>query len=108
MTYPLCDQTVTIYRLDGDKVLRRVAENCFFRWQHRLRQDEQGLRSQRRFLLIQPGENPIYPGDKIMPGIGPEVGSADWEKLSDCAVAAYAEPNYWQGKICHWEAGNNG
>ncbi len=105
MKYPLCDQTVTIYRLQGQQVFRRVAENCFFRWKDLVRQDEQGLRSQRSFLLIQPGENPIYPGDKILPGVGPEVGGLDWESLDGCAVAAYAQPNYWQGKLCHWEAG---
>ena len=108
MTYPLCHQTVTVYRLEGDQVLRHVAENCFFRWKDQMHQDGQGLRPQRSFLLIQPGENPIYPGDKIVAGVGPEVEAADWERLQDCAVAAYAQPYFWQGALCHWEAGNNG
>ena len=28
LDYSLCDQTVTIYRKNGDEILRKVAGNC--------------------------------------------------------------------------------
>ena len=102
--YPLCDRTVTVYRKEGDRVLRRVAEGCFYRWEdHR-----EAERFTRKFLLIQPGAEEILPGDRIFDGIGPET--VDWETFLPVTVpglsqAAYASPWHWAGRIAHFEAG---
>lgn len=110
VAYPLCDRTVTVYRLQDGGVTRRVAEGCFYRWEDALSEDGQGVGFRRKFLLIQPGEKEIYPGDKIFDGVGPEVTADMWEEFSPAAVpglsvAAYATPWYWAGRLCHTEAG---
>jgi hypothetical protein len=109
MTYPLCYQTVTIYRLSGAEVQRRVARDCFFRREDQIHRDTEGLRRERSFLLIQPGENPIYPGDRIYEGEGPAVTREEWpaftpENEPRLVVASRATPHRWQGSICHYEA----
>lgn len=108
--YPLCDQTVTVYRLEGDHVTRRVARNCFYRWEDTLTQTEAGIRFARKFLLIQPGQETIRPGDRIFSGEGPEVTQEQWpdflpEQVAGLSIAAYATPWYWDGRLCHTEAG---
>ena len=109
MEYPLCDRTVTIYRLENGQVTRRVAQGCFFRRERRIVQDGQGLRRERSFLLIQPGENPIYPGDRIFPGEGPAVSVAQWqaftpEQVDELEVVCRARAYHFRGKTCHYEA----
>lgn len=108
--YPMCSQTVTVYRLSQDQVYRRVQPGCYYRWRDYVSQDDQGDRLVRNFLLIQPGENPIYPGDRIFDGEGPILTVQDWEgflpvRVPGLSETAYAQPWYWQDKLCHWEAG---
>ncbi len=108
MRYPLCDRTVTVYHQENGMVSRRVAENCFYRWEDACREDGQGISFGRKFLLVQPGEMPIYPGDRILDGIGPET--VDWEafipeNVPGLSVAGYATPRYFAGRLCHYEAG---
>ena len=106
MTYPMCAQTVTIYRMDKGQICRRVAEGCYYRYSEEINGQTLG----RKFLLIQPGEEKIRPGDRIYDGIGPEVSLDAWEdflpqSVPGLSVAAYATPWHWEGKICHTEAG---
>ena len=109
VTYPFCNQTVTCYRLENGKVRRQVLENCFYRWQDTQVSGESGDRFVRKCLLIHPGVTQmVFPGDRVMPGIGPEV--TDWENFLPVNTAGlsqivYATPWYWEGKISHTEAG---
>lgn len=108
--YPMCDQTVTVYRKVGDAIERRVVHGCYYRFEDHLTEDAQGLRFIRKFLLIQPGQKPIYPGDRILEGEGPSVSPNRWEQFLPAVVpglsqVSYAAPWHWEGKICHWEAG---
>ena len=108
MRYPLCHRTVTVYHRENGIVSRRVAENCFYRWEDVCKQDGQGVTFARSCLLIQPGELPVFPGDRIFDGIGPEA--VDWESflpenVPGLSVVAYAAPRYFAGQICHYEAG---
>lgn len=110
MEYPLCEQTVTVYRLCDGTVQRQVFPGCYFRREMHCAQDTQGLRKSRSFLLVLPGENPIYPGDRIYDGEGPAVTPAEWpdftpEKVPGLVVAQYVKPFHWMGKLCHFEAG---
>ena len=104
VTYPMCNQTVTLYRRVGDTVQRRVLHGCFYRYEDRLSQD----RFVRRFTLICPGIQDVLPGDRVFDGIGPE--QVDWESflpvnVPGLAEAAFAGPWHLGGKVVHWEAG---
>lgn len=110
MDYPMCCQTVTVYRKEGSAVTRRVARDCYYRYEDALTEDEQGQRFVRRFLLIQPGELPLRPGDRVLEGEGPEVTAAQWEgfvpvNVPGLSQAAYATAWRLSGQVCHWEAG---
>lgn len=108
--YPMCHQTVTVYRKEGDTVMRRVAHGCYYRYEDHLSEDMEGLQFARKFLLIQPGREAILPGDRIMEGIGPQITAQQWYGFVPAAVpglsqAAYARPWHWEGQIQHYEAG---
>jgi hypothetical protein len=108
--YLICDQTVTVYRKTGGTVERRVRRGCYYHYEDCLREGDRGLQFQRKFLLIQPGDEPLRPGDRVMEGEGPEVRAEQWESFLPATVpglsqAAYAAPWCWEGKIRHWEAG---
>ncbi len=110
MVYPQCCQSVTVYRQQGDVIFRRVAENCYYRYGDEEKHTPEGIRSVRKFLLIQPGAEEIRPGDRIYEGVGPEVTAQEWDGFLPCSVpglsvAAYANPWHWEGQICHIEAG---
>lgn len=109
MEYPLCDRTVTVYRLREGSVQRQVFDRCYFRRTDSLAADSRGLQRKSSFLLILPGENLIYPGDRIYEGEGPQVSFGDWpdftpEKVPGLVVAQQATPFYWQGRLSHYEA----
>ena len=104
VNYSLCDQTVTVYRREGKKILRQVVENCYLQAELSQTEDEYGQRRQHRFLLIVPGgEQAVFPGDRVIRGIGPEVNV--WQETGDMLQIGYAENFYWQGEFCHTEAG---
>lgn len=107
MIYPLCDQTVTLYRRQGENVLRRVLEGCHFSYRQVRKAQALGQREDTEFLLVVPGEADILPGDRILPGIG---GEASWEELIPACIpglcqVAYVRPCYLGGTISHVEAG---
>ena len=102
--YPLCTQTVTLYRPVGNTVERRVLYGCFYRYEDIAEND----RFLRKFLLIRPGAVEIRPGDRVFDGIGPE--QVVWEKFLPICVPGLSEVDYaapWRvdGQIVHWEAG---
>lgn len=107
MIYPLCDRTVTLYRRQGETVLRRTLENCHFSYRQSRTAQTMGEREDTGFLLVVPGEADILPGDRILPGIGED---ALWEDLIPACVpglcqVAYVRPCYLDGTVCHVEAG---
>ena len=99
--YGKCCQTVTIYHQEGPgQYSRQVCRQAFFEFRRR------------KGLLVFPGDSvPVRPGDKVLLGEGPEVNSReDWAafipaKVPGLVVVEYVEPRYWQGKLCHIEAG---
>lgn len=108
MNHPLCRQTVTLYRKTGNKVTRTVVSDCFYTWQDSLTEENEGNRFQRKCLLIAPCA--LLPGDRVMEGVGPEVTAADWTQFLPVSVptlseVAYASPKYFDGRLCHYEAG---
>ena len=112
LDYSLCNQTVTLYRLDPDGVHRRVIRQAMY--QHRTEQacGEQGITQERKFTLIIPGDAKLLPGDRVYDGIGPVVTADGWSSFLPVTVPGlsqvqYVRPCCWMGKICHTEAGRN-
>lgn len=111
MTYPMCEQTVTVYRKAGDTVCRQVHEGCFYHWQDRLVRAAAGVRLERTFLLIMPGQTQqVFPGDRVLEGVGPEVTAQQWAGFIPVNVPTLSEAEYakvWRldGAVCHTEAG---
>lgn len=67
LDYSLCCQTVTIYRKTGEKILRKVAENCYLSRQVSTPQAGYGKSMEKKFLLIIPGNAcPLQPGDRVL------------------------------------------
>ena len=105
MEYPLCDQTVTVYHMAGGEIFRQVIHGCYFQ------QQEKGTGPvERPFLLVIPGDTlQVFPGDRVLPGEGPEV--TDWDAFlpatePQLARIGWVKPCYWQGTLCHTEAGD--
>ena len=107
----LLNQTVTVYHREENTIRRTVAENCYLEMEQRQQADKLGLWKQTRFLLIMPGEcQRVFPGDRVMRGIGPQITREQWKSFLPAAVpglgeAAYAAPFYVDGKLSHVEAG---
>ncbi len=111
--YALCDQTVTIYHWAGpNDITRTVFTRAWLgtdkrRTVERLDSEESG------FLLVVPGDVPIFVGDKVIRGEGPECPTdADWRVLVPTKVdglvvvrrvARLPEP-HGGGAIAHTEA----
>ena len=109
--HPLCDRTVTVYRCREDTVSREVFENCYYACKDVQKQTEEGVRFERTFLLMVPGDTQtVFPGDRIFDGEGPVITAAEWERFLPSAVpglseAAYACVHRWDKAITHTEAG---
>jgi len=106
----LFDRTVTVYRKEKDRVIRQVVENCYLEREDALGRDVGGIRKERKFLLIVPGAAPVCPGDRIFDGVGPEISPEQWAefipvKVQEVMEVSYTKPYYWQGQLCHIEAG---
>ena len=106
--YSLCHQTVTIYRKEGEKIIRRSAQGCLA-VQMATPTQTYGKSLEKTFRLIIPGDFPILPGDRVFVGEGPKA--VDWQTflpamLSQVYEVSFAKPCYWDGRIAHWEAGN--
>lgn len=110
--YGLCDQTVTVYhRAANGNITRTVVRNAYFEHRTAHTTDKNGTRSDSTFLLVVPGEvQPVSPGDKILPGEGPDCADrAAWAalipvKVPGLVVVQDVSPQYWQGRVVHWEA----
>lgn len=111
LDYSLCDRTVTLYRNQNGIPRRREIPNAYFQWQMQQTYDAFGQQSDTKFLLIIPGnEEMVYPGDRILEGIGPSLGAIRWEEFipqnyPGLVEIGYVKPCYWEGQICHYEAG---
>ena len=107
--YSLCRQTVTVYHREDGQVSRLVVPGCFYSCEQHLDTQLSGQRRDVRFLLVMPGApQRVFPGDRVYQGIGPE--QVDWGKflpglVPGLAEAAYVHPWYWNGRLCHVEAG---
>ena len=109
--YPLCDQTVTLYRLENGAVVRWVERGCYYTSRTLQTETDQGIRRDRDFLLILPDKRrAVQPGDRVLPGEGPEIGAQDWPRfipafVEELGQVGYVQAYYLHGRLCHVEAG---
>lgn len=110
--YSLCKQTVTVYRKEDDKYIRKVYEKAFLDYKKTQSVDKTGCKEANSFLLVVPGSvQTVFVGDKVYDGIGPEIADREaWAafiptKVPGLVVVSYADPKKWNGQIIHTEAG---
>lgn len=117
--YSLCRQTVTVYRREAGNIVRRVYPRAYFEQRRQKRLDFRenqthsrvGDRAAGSFLAVIPGpEQAVFPGDRLYLGVGPQLAPEDWvdflpTRVPGLAVAVWAEPKFWNGRILHTEAG---
>lgn len=110
--YLLCNQTVTVYHQEEGKYTRTVYDRAFLDFRKTQTTDKTGSRESNSFLLVIPGDTqPVFVGDKVLYGIGPEIATAkEWAafvpvKVPGLVVVSYVDPKYWNGKLVHTEAG---
>lgn len=112
LDYSLCRQTVTVYRQEAPgQYSRRVFRRAFLERRRQVETGRTGSGGESAFLLVLPGEEvPVRPGDKVLPGEGPEIATREeWAAFIPARVPGlvveYVAPRYWKGKLCHTEAG---
>ena len=110
LDYSLCNQTVTLYRFDPEGIHRRVIRQAMYHYCTQQVRGEQGVTQERKFTLIIPGDACLLPGDRVYDGIGPVVEPSRWGSFLPVTVPGlsqvqYVNPCFWEGEICHTEAG---
>lgn len=112
LDYSLCNQTVTVYHRDGETITRTVYREAFLDSRKVRNVEKTGSREANGFLLVIPGEAVrLFPEDKVVPGVGPEVATREkWAafipvKVPGLVVIKYVDPKFWCGHQVHVEAG---
>lgn len=110
--YSKCNQTVTVYHSDNTTYTKRVFTRAFLDFKKTQNVDKTGSSEVNSFLLVIPcSEQPVFVGDKVLLGDGPDVTTAaEWRefipaKVPGLVVVKYVDPKYWQGRMVHVEAG---
>ncbi len=110
--YSLCDQTVTVYHKDNETYTRTVYGQAFLDFRKNRNINKTGSKETNSFLLIIPGADVrLYPQDKVILGVGPEVATREkWAafipaKVPGLVVIQYVDPKYYAGRQVHVEAG---
>jgi hypothetical protein len=112
MDYPLCDSTVTVFRMQGLQIRRQVIHGCYFQMEEQLVTDLHGKRENRRFLLVVPGDTQlVFPGDRVILGEYPMVPRSQWMEFVPALVPGLVQVEWvksysFGGKHCHTEAGS--
>ncbi len=110
--YSLCNQTVTVYHKESTGYTRKVYDRAFFEVKVSQTIGKTGQQEGRAFLLVIPGNiQTVFPGDKIIEGVGPVLETREaWaafapDNVSGAVVAKNAQACRWNGEIVHTEAG---
>lgn len=111
--YSKCNQTITVYHWDGKETYTRTVYNrAFLDFRKTRNVDKTGSREASSFLLVIPCDSqPVFVGDKVLLGVGPEIATREaWAafipaKVPGLVVVQYVDPKYWQGRMVHVEAG---
>ena len=108
----LCRQTVTVYRKEGEKYIRKEYSKSFLDHKKTQSVDKIGSKEVNSFLLVVPGTvQTVFVDDKVYEGIGPEITTAEqWRdfvpaKVPGLVVVKYADCKKWDNAVVHTEAG---
>ena len=107
LDYSLCNQTVTVYRRES--LQRQVLEGVYYDGRREETVRDEQLDAGVHFTLIIPGQVALAPGDKVLPGVGPVLETAEqWaaltaDSLPYLGIVASVSTKYWQGQPCHVE-----
>lgn len=111
MLYPLCTQTVTVYHREDSKITRSIYDRAFLDFKKVKSVDKTGSKDVMSFLLVVVGDVDIHAGDKVILGEGSDISTdAEWRdfiptKTPGVCVVSYVDKKYFNGKVCHVEAG---
>lgn len=126
--YPDCDMTVTVYHVNFNPFgcRRTVLKGVYFGHRKKQSTDKTGTQHGGDMLLIIPqttaarvspalytgvqGAYILEPGDKVLPGEGPEITTREqWAELVPATAPVttlnWVEPFFLHGEPCHVEAG---
>ncbi len=97
---------ITLYGKRGEAVFRRVLPECTLLLTGHREVDTLGAAQKDSFFLVVPGEEEILPGDRIFPGIGPEL---PWEDTHPGRLPGAMEITKTKkfcpgGAFCHTQA----
>ena len=104
--YRLCNMTVTVYHREG--LTRQVFNRAYYEYASSLDTHKGVQAGDGSMLLVLPGPlQTVFPGDKVMPGVGPEM--TDWGQLTPAntpglRVIGQVACKFFGGKMCHVEA----
>lgn len=112
LDYSLCNQTVTVYRMQKGEIFRYILENAYLTPKVRNKTQISGEEPSMPFSLIVPGNPGLHPGDRIYHGVGPVLTNGQWPAFLPVTVPGlyiteYVKPCYWMGTVCHTEAGRS-
>ena len=110
--YSKCNQTVTVYHTDNATYAKHVFTRAFLDFKKTQNVDKTGSSEVNSFLLVIPCDSqPVFVGDKVLLGEGPDVTTAaEWRefipaKVPGLVTVKYVDPKCWQGRMVHVEAG---
>jgi hypothetical protein len=100
---------ITIYRKHDSRVERIVAENCHIETKVEQTKTVMGEGERQVCSFFLPGAAPVFPGDRVVAGIGPEVYT--WAQVNEDHIPGlveliYTKPYFCHGRLHHTEAHN--
>lgn len=119
LDYSKCNMTVTVYHEDSPGNYRKFEiHGAFIDFRKNQNVEKTGARESNSFLLVIPEINAKFGrdyllknGDKVLLGEGKDIASREeWARfipvsVSGLVVVKYVDPKYFEGKLCHTEAG---
>lgn len=97
--------TLTVYHREG--LTRQVVDRAYFevtRTRGAAGMEKLGT----EFLAVIPCKSPaVFPGDKLLPGVGPEVShwrELDVDRFPELMTVSQVAQRYFNGELCHVEA----
>ena len=102
-------EVITIYRKHDGRVERIVAENCHMETKVEQKKTVMGEGEQQVCSFFIPGAAPVFPGDLVVAGIGPEVyddSQLNGDTIPGLVELTFTKPCFCHGKLHHTEAHN--
>ena len=103
--YRLCNQTVTVYHREG--LTRQVFEKAFYEYTRQRARSAGVDTHEEDFLLVIPGnEQMLFPGDRVVLGVGPEIrswGELNRQNFPTLSEIGQVRCRFFGGRMVHCE-----